>query len=215
MANDKIYPRRSQMGRITLLAEDKLWNGDKGNVYVLGWRSAVINRVCRSTFQAETQSGGKGVEFGLHIRAGIADAKGMQTKDWEASSALAMQHLWLTDCESVHSYLTNPVAGTCEDKRMETDLEALRQLLWETAEGVPKDTLEEDQTDKIRWIDTSTMVADPLTKSMQPDRMVEMLTTGVLDLEPTEESKLQKVMKRKQRAKTGDDADQAYADEIL
>ena len=45
-----------------------------------------------------------------------------------------------------------------------------------------------DSGDYPRWIDTSTMVADPLTKAMISDRLADMLRTGVLDLTPTPES---------------------------
>ena len=81
-------------------------------------------------------------------------------------------------------------------------MEALRQPLWEDADGDPKDTMEEGiQTDKVRLIDTSAMVADPLTKSMHPERMEEMMRTNILDLQPTPESLNAKMLKQKQRLK--------------
>ena len=97
--------------------------------------------------------------------------------------------------------MTNPTSNGTEDKRLEVDLEGQRQILWEDAAGNPKDSLEEDQTDKIRWIDTSTMIADPLTKAMKPDRLCESLRCGFLDLEPTDASKMAKMMKQKSRSK--------------
>ena len=39
-----------------------------------------------------------------------------------------------------------------------------------------------------RWIDTSTMIADPLTKAMKADRLLDCMSTEILDLRPTEES---------------------------
>ena len=78
-------------------------------------------------------------------------------------------------------------------------------MLWEDPSGRPKDDLSEQQVDKIRWIDTSTMLADPLTKLMKPDRLVESLDKSYLDLTPTKASTLAKVMKRKQRSKSKTD----------
>ena len=144
-----------------------------------------------------------GTEEGVKIRAAIADARGLQDKKhWEASSAASLKHLWLTDCESLHSHLNNPVSVSVEDKRLETELEALRQSLWEDLAGDPKDNLSEDDPDRVRWIDTSAMVADPLTKRMKADRLVETLATGILSLEPTPESILAKMAKQKARKRT-------------
>ena len=66
--------------------------------------------------------------------------------------------------------------------------------------------MDENQTDKIRWIDTSTMIVDPLTKVMKADRLLEALNSGILDLEATAASQMSKLMKQKQRkAKKEDD----------
>ena len=68
--------------------------------------------------------------------------------------------------------------------------------------GVPGWDSTEDQHDKIRWIDTSTMICDPLTKAGPAgfaDRMVSCMTTGILDLEPTVESQMKKLQQQKRR----------------
>ena len=61
---------------------------------------------------------------------------------------------------------------------------ALRQQIWER-DG--ERTLEVDQStgDYPRWIDTSVMLADPLTKAMGAERLVDTFATGILDLRPT------------------------------
>ena len=92
--------------------------------------------------------------------------------------------------------LKNPSSAGCEDKRLEVDLESQRQYLWENPDGTLKDALEENQTDKVRWMDTSTMIADPLTKAMKPDRLVTTLKTGRLSLVPTAASQMSKLMKQ-------------------
>lgn len=199
---DQVFPRRSQMGRFTVLAGPDIWNGEKSNFHVIGWKSNMIKRLCRSTMQAETQASVGGMEEGIRIRAAIADMRGVQeTGDWFSSSRKTMRHLWVTDCDSLNKYCNNPIAAGCEDKRLEIDLEDLRQVLWEDEHGDQKDSIEEDQQDKLIWIDTSAMLADPLTKGMKATRMLEALKSGVLDFEATDEAKMQKMLKQKQRAK--------------
>ena len=78
-------------------------------------------------------------------------------------------------------------------------------MLWENLNGCPKDDLTEQQFDKVRWIDTSTMLADPLTKSMKADRLVAALDKSQIDLTPTAASTIAKMVKQKQRRKTRED----------
>ena len=85
--------------------------------------------------------------------------------NWETSCATVKKHLWLTDCQSLRDYCCNPSAAAPEDKRLEIDLEGLREYLWEYPDGSLKYYLSEDEHDRIRWIDTSTMLCDPLTKA--------------------------------------------------
>ena len=89
----------------------------------------------------------------------------------------------------------------------ELDLEDLRQILWEDVKGNPIDQLSETDCDIVRWIDTSTMLADTMAKNMKPKRLLEFPDTGVLDLEPTPESIVAKMMKQKQRQTAKQDKD--------
>ena len=145
-------------------------------------------RVCRSTLQAETFAMIRGTETGARIRAGIVDMRGkLDLKDWEISSAKHMGHCWMTDCDSLFEHLTTPKMNSIDNKRLGIDLMALRQLVWERG-GERTQFIDHDSGDYPRWIDTSTMVADPLTKAMSDERLGCMLRTGVLDLRPTPES---------------------------
>ena len=72
--------------------------------------------------------------------------------------------------------------------------------MWENRDGSLKETLEDNQQDKVRWIDTSTMIADPLTKKMKPERLIECLQNGKISLIPTKEAQMSKLMKKAQRA---------------
>ena len=96
----QVFPRRSQRGKFTLLADKSIWDGDKANAYVLSWKSTMIKRVCRSTMAAETQSLLGGVADGMRLRAVIADLTDqIEFLDWRKSSANTIPHLWLTDCD--------------------------------------------------------------------------------------------------------------------
>ena len=68
-------------------------------------------------------------------------------------------------------------------------------------EGNPKDNLSDDEPDRVRWIDTSAMVADPLPKRMGADRLVETLAAGKLSPEPKPEAILAKMSKQKSKTR--------------
>ena len=145
------------------------------------------------------------MEAGVALRALYTELQGKLEKHdnkWEDNCAKVIRHLWMTDCESLNLYVTNPSAAGCEDKRLEIDLEGLREYLWEYPDGTLKDYITEDQHDKIRWIDTSTMLCDPLTKAGPKgfaDRLINSLTTGELSLDATVESQMKKLRQQKIR----------------
>ena len=67
-----------------------------------------------------------------NLRATISSLRGLfKRKDWEYEVASQLPNLWLTDCQSLHDYLVNPIRAGCEDKRLEIDLDGLREDLWE------------------------------------------------------------------------------------
>ena len=113
-----------------------------------------------------------------------------------------MRHLWLSDCESLVSHLKNPKSERLENVRLSIDIQGLKQMLWEKSDGANLDELlpEAAAENAVRWIDTSCMVVDCLTKRMKPDVMIKMMKTGRLSLKPTAESQLLKLRKQKLRA---------------
>ena len=137
------------------------------------------------------------------IRAVITEIRGkFQKRDWEAVCAQEVNSVWLTDCQSLYDYIINPIAAGTEDKRLEIDLEGLRENLWEYPDGSPKDDITEHQWNKPRWIDTSAMLCDPLTKGGPvhfADRLRRTMATGILNLEATKESVLRKMQQQRAR----------------
>ena len=137
---------------------------------------------------AEAFALNRAVEAGTRVRACIVDMQGkLDIRNWEESAAQAMGHCWMTDCESLYEHLMSQRLNSIENKRLAIDLKALRQYIWERNGDR---TLEVDCScgDYPRWIDTSVMLADPLTKAMKTDRLDETLRTGRFDLRPTAES---------------------------
>ena len=140
------------------------------------------------------------------IRAAIADMHGRLDYDkWETSAAAFMKSVWFTDCKSCYDTLQKPIAKTI-DKRLGIELAALRQSLWRNA-GTQKPefrTLEEkpkEPTDTIRWIDTTVMVGDCLTKQMKDTYLNDVITNNWWDFTQTEEAKAIKARKQAQRSK--------------
>jgi hypothetical protein len=90
--------------------------------------------------------------------------------------------------------------GRVIDKRLAIDLAALRQDLWNYQGNEVEHLSDENFHDKIRWIDTSCMLVDCMTKSMNPKLLVEALDTSIIDLRPTAKSTEMKNKKKSQRA---------------
>ena len=76
-----------------------------------------------------------------------------------------MRHLWLTDCKSLREHLWLAKWQKTSDKRLSVDLAPLRQPIWEK-DGEESEEITADHPDQIRWIDTSSMLVDSLTKDM-------------------------------------------------
>ena len=123
--------------------------------------------------------------------------------DWDYHTTRFMRNVWMIDCNSLNDHLRNPTCTKCSDKRLSIDLAALRQMIWLTPDGELREDIGPDQPDMVRWIDTSCMVADCLTKRMRSDRLSECLRSCWLDLNPTDESVLCKM--RKQKGRTNPD----------
>ena len=126
-------------------------------------------------------------------------------KNWEDSASSQMGHVWLTDCDSLYEHLVSPKFNTIDNKRLGIDLMALRQLVWER-NGERTEFVESSSGDYPRWIDTSTMLADPLTKAMDTSLLDECMRTGNVSFKPTEEAMIKKAMNKEWRKKAKEQA---------
>ena len=202
---------RSQGGRLNVLATPSLLAGDEGHIHIISFGSTIIKRVCRSTIQAETYALSGGVEWGDFLRAAIVDLAGLlDITRWYESACQSLRQVWFTDCNSGKEALLNPHGQKYSDKRLNIEVSGLRQILWRApgeALGRPHvdDERPEAPTDEIRWIDTDVMIADPMTKIMEPDKLVAVMKTGYWNIEQPIESVLKKRAKQLARRKTKDD----------
>ena len=197
---------RSQQGYLIGLAPPDILNATDTSFHPIAWASTVIKRVCRASLHAETMALTKAVESGTRLRAAIVDMKGkLNLKNWEQSASSQMGHVWLTDCDSLYEHLVSPKFNTIDNKRLGIDLMALRQLVWER-NGERTEFVDSGSGDYPRWIDTSTMLADPLTKAMDTSLLDDCMNTGKISFKPTEEAMIKKAMNKEWRKKAKEQA---------
>ena len=200
----KEKPHRTQKAFINLLVNPNILTKDEASCHIWCWRSLTDKRVCRATLQGEAHGLLSGTKMGDRLRAIICDCRGLlkDVRDWQAISSTTMRHLWLSDCESLVSHLKNPKTEGLDNVRLSIDIQGLKQMPWERSDGTNLDELlpEAIAENAVRWIDTSCMVFDCLTKRMKPDVMLMLMKTGRLNLRPTPESQLLKLRKQKLRA---------------
>ena len=140
----------SQLGSFYVLADQDILKGDKKLVSILDWRSHACDRVCRSTFSAETMACANAIEGGDYINkfletllTGVLARKGGRLKV-----------RFLSDCRSLFDHLTREgVPRVPSDKRLAIDLAAIRSDL----KGFGR----------LAWVPTACQLADILTKPLK------------------------------------------------
>ena len=149
----------SQLGELIVFADKGSVTGKGGNFSVLDWKSKAGQRVCRSTFSAETQACVEGVEAGQHVRAMFETlVAGNLVKVEDSRVPL----LCLSDCRSLYDHVHKQgVPRVPSDRRLAVNLAALRQVLKAEQWGskVP-----------LGWLASAFQLADVLTKPQDPGR---------------------------------------------
>ena len=90
----------------------------------------------------------------------------------------------------------SPNKKLVDNRRLAIELSAVKQLIWDNVDDC------DDEVDGSRgvypgWIDTSAMLSDCFTKTMTSCRLIEIVSTGIFDTRPTEESLAIKARNRK------------------
>ena len=195
-------PFRSQGAKVLFIADIAILDQDEGAVHLVSFASTTLKRVVSSTMKAESYQLTEVVEGADLMRAALADCHGsLDHNDWETSASQWCISQWSTDCRSCADTLKKPVNKGI-DKRLGIELASLRQYLWrKRGEPAPdKRLLEElppmsERTDVCRWIDTTVMAADCLTKLMKEDFLQDIIESNIWNSAQTASAKATKVRK--------------------
>ena len=146
----------SQLGHVIMFGNLDEAHKDQTKASLLEWRSQTCQRVCRSTFGAETMACAEGLESGQFLRALLATlltgklVRLQDAREW-------WPIICLTDCRSLHDHLHRAgIPRVPADRRLAVDLAAIRQEFRRKTERAA-----------IQWLPTTCQVADPLTKPMK------------------------------------------------
>ena len=148
---------------------------------------------------AKTYALATGTEHADWLKALLEESRNpkFSVLDWEDQTRNVVAQ-WLVDAKSVQEHLSRDV-GAPGDKRLAIEMMALRQLLHRAEAG---------KGDRVVWIDTTVQLADCLTKSMEPDFLLEMMEKNFYDTEATADAKAaksRKAMLRRARKAGGED----------
>ena len=175
---------KSQQGCITALAPGNALNAGR-MIHPLSWSSTRIRRICRSTLRAEAYALSDAVEHGLRNRATVVDMRGqLNIRQWEETASAATGHVWFTDCERLFAHLVSPSTKQVDNKRLASDLSALKQLIWDNLDDCDEE-VDGSKGDYPRWTDTSAMLPDCLTKTMTSCRLTEIDTRPLRRVSPS------------------------------
>ena len=143
----------SQLGELVLIADVSCIIGRTGWSSILDWKSRAGQRVCRSTFSAETQACVEALEGGQFMRSVYET---ICTGEMIGVDKATFPLVCLSDCRSLFDHIHKEgVPRTPTDRRLAIDLAALRQSL-----------KQEKWTHKLplAWIPSEQQLGDILTK---------------------------------------------------
>ena len=112
----------SQLGLLVTFADRGCLSGEPGNVSIADWKSQAGQRVCRSTFGAETQACVERLESGQYFRSMY---ESLILGDLVAVDQSVLPILCLSDCRSLYDHLNRQgIPRVPSDKRLAVDLAA-------------------------------------------------------------------------------------------
>ena len=143
----------SQLGGIYLLADKSILHGCETSASLVDWRSWACDRVCRSTFAAESMSCAGGIENAQYLQSFLATLlRGRLIRPKE--SPLVVRYL--SDCRSLYDHLRREgLPRVPSDRRLAIDLAAIRCDL--------------KIGGRLVWVPTELQVADIMTKPLKPE----------------------------------------------
>ena len=156
----------SQAGYLVLYGDAELVAGRSGSFVVLDARRHRLQRVCRSSYAAETLGLEEAVDAGQLLRGLIAELRGLPTRSRFASaSADSVPCTVVVDAKDTHDRVTSDTSSFGQQKSLAYTVSWLKQQFRR-----PNLTL--------RWTATENMICDCLTKPMDTAHLRNTLTRG-------------------------------------
>ena len=136
----------SQFGALYMLADQDVLTGTASKGSILDWKSGACNRVCRSTFSAESMACSNAV-----LRRFFET---LLTGQLQRTPGGRFQVRLLSDCRSLYDHLVKEgIPRIPTDRRLAIDLAAIREDL--------------KSLGRFAWVPTQSQLADVLTKPMK------------------------------------------------
>ena len=156
----------TQAGYFILAAPSDLESEGHASVSILAWRSHRLRRKVRSTLGAETMAMNEGTEEGDLFRAYAAETMNpdFDLRNWPLH-VKEIRMLAITDCKSLYDHLTKQGSAPADDRRLQLDIQILRDMMENANLGV-------------KWVATYQMLADALTKSTDSQYLSHVVSTG-------------------------------------
>ena len=121
----------------------------------VGWGSKRLRRVVRSTFAGETLIASEALDELVYL-----------VDTWEELGGSKIDRIIRTDSKSLYDHVL--VKGTCKEKRLNVEINAL------------KEALQQQELTRLEWVETHAQLADALTKHMTALTMLRYLNTRTL-----------------------------------
>ncbi|CAE7318597.1 RE2, partial [Symbiodinium sp. CCMP2456] len=151
----------SQLGCLYVLADSDILHGKEAMMSVIDWKSHACDRVCRSTFAAETMACCTAVEGGDYLEKYLET---LLTGSLQRRTRGRIQIRFLSDCRSLYDHLTREgIPRVPSDRRLAIDLAAVRQDL--------------KSLGRLAWVPTTRQLADVLTKPMKGSEWWDFLSS--------------------------------------
>ncbi|CAJ1448790.1 unnamed protein product, partial [Effrenium voratum] len=196
---------KSQCGYVVGLAHKDLATDKEVPVLLLGAQASAIERVCRSTLAAESNAFLMGAEAADYVRSLLMEMLHPDEKLINLESEYVKRMLLvLTDAKSLESTIVKD-AGQPTEKRVKVLVAQIKQLL-----GF--DGFEGDNA-MVKWLDTSQMLADVLTKvGCERELMLSVLDQGIWGMTPSLLATAKKASIREGRHRRAEQARQEKAE---
>lgn len=141
--NNQEQKLRSTEGRVILLENEK---SDKSNVF--SWKTKKISRICRSVKGAETRAMENGLDEAIHFARMV---KEIYDGEVNLKHPKQIKVEAVTDNKSLWENLNN--TRQCDEKLLRNSVALIKEMV------------DKSEVKDIKWVETSSMLADILTKT--------------------------------------------------